>query len=225
MLRKLVARDLRLTRTPLLANAAVGTAFLVYSALSVSSARVYAVFAAIMMAFLQVIVIAREDLAKAAGATCVLPVSRDEVVRARFAGAWLLMGGGLVAAFSVGALVPGSRVGGLALLAPGVLLSAVTVLALAAALLLPLVVRFGFAGVIAFLVTSQGVGLVLMLTTMARRRPRAAPGFAGRLSEAVASVTDALGPAVSAAVLVAALVLLTFVSYRVCLALFRRREL
>jgi hypothetical protein len=224
MLRKLVARDLRLTRAPLLANGAVFIAFLVYSALSVSTPRVYAVFAAIMMAFLPVVVFAREDLAKAAIATCVLPVSRAEVVHARFAGAWLLMGGGLAFALAIGAAVPGSRVGGAALLAPGVLLPALCVLVLAAALLLPLVVRFGFAGVIAFLVAAQGIGVVLMLLAMSGRGPRGS-GLGGRLDAAAAAAVSALGPAAAATALLAALALLTLASHRVCLALFRRREL
>jgi hypothetical protein len=225
MLRRLVLRDLRLTRTPLLANGAVFVAFLVYMAIEVSTPRVYGVFAAIMMAFLPVVIFAREDLAKAAIATCVLPVSRTEVVRARFAGAWLLMGGGLAAGLAIGAVVPGSRVGGTALLAPGVLLPALSVLALAAALLLPLAVRFGFTGVIAFLVTAQGIGLVLVLLARAGHGPRGGGGIGARIRSAAAAAEAALGPAGATVALLAALALLTLTSYRVCLALFRRREL
>jgi len=228
MLRRLMARDLLLARTSLLANGTVFAAFLAYSARGASSPRAYAFFASLVMFFLPVVLFTREDLAKAAASTCVLPVSRDEVVRARVLVSWLLMTVGLAVAFALGALLPGSRVGGGALFEPGVVFFAATVLALAAALLLPLVVRFGFMGIIAFLVTAQGLGLVLMLVTTwssgpASRRPL--HGVAGRLAATVAAAREAAGPALFSAALAATLCLACYLSYRVCLALFRRKEL
>ena len=228
MLRELMIRDLVLSRRPLLLNGGVAAAFLVYSSLSVSSPHAYAVFAALMMLFLPIVISTREDLAKAMASTCALPVSRVEVVRARFLLSWLLSLAGLAVALAIGTFVPGSAVRGGVLLEVGNIALALTVVILASALLLPLVIRLGFMGVIACLVAAQGLGIVLMLLTMsgagAAGRRSLRDGLA-RLASQIAAARTQAGEPLFFAGLAAALVVASYLSYRVGVALLRRREL
>jgi len=227
MLRELMIRDLVLSRRTLLVNAACFAAFLVYMALRGGGPRPYTFFASLMMLFLPVTIFTREDLARSAAATCVLPVSRDEVVRARFLLSWLLMATGVGLALALGTVLPGSRVGGGILFAPTHVAFALATVGLASSLLLPFVIRFGFMGIIVFLVSTQGLGIVFMLLAMSGSR-----STVFSLRHSIAWVRTALGAArayagspLYYAGLVAVVAAVSWASYRASVALFRHREL
>jgi hypothetical protein len=227
MLRELIVRDLVLSRRALVGNGVVFLAFLAYQALGDGGPRPYTFFASLMMLFLPVTVLTREDLAKAAGATCTLPVGRDEVVRARYAMAWLLMAAGVAVAQTIGTVLPGSNVGGGVLFAPGQLLLALATVGLASALLLPFVIRFGFMGVIVFLVSAQGLGIVVMLLAMSGSHApgRSLGGVIAAVRAWLTAAKAAAGAPLFAAGVVAVVAAVTAASYLASAAMFRRKEL
>jgi len=227
MLRSLIVRDLVLTRRALIANGLIFVAFLTYLALRGGGPRPYTFFASLMMFFLPVTVFTREDLAKSAAATCVLPVGRNEVVRARFLLSWLLMLTGVALAQTLGTVLPGSVVGGGVLFAPGHVVLALVTVGLASSLLLPFVIRFGFMGIIIFLVSTQGLGIVFMLLAMSGSRGATRP-----IADVVAWIRASLAAAKAGAGaplfyvgLLAVVAVVGWTSYRVSVALYRRKEL
>src|SRR5512136_771667 len=119
------------------------------------SVGAYIVLTSVMSVFLPVTVIVREGKFHAAALTCSLPVTREEIVRARYG---LSIGLGLclmAVAIAVGLLCPWSRLAAAKLVAPQALLLALTMIVLEVALLLPLLLRFGWIGIIVLLIALQ----------------------------------------------------------------------
>lgn len=230
MLRELVFRDWRLNRRTLLFSFAFFFAFQIYSVMRFNSDRAWLVFAAIYASFLALIPIIIEDTSRATAWTCTLPVSRTDVVRARFLAAWALAGGALVATALLPLVVPGSTVEMALILQPGTLLMVATAVTLVIALMQPFTIRFGMLGVMIFLIGAQVLGAVLFAVVVGLNRS----GGGGRdpirlgfsmIGAPVVAVQQAVPPAVFVLLVLAALGLLNWLGYRLSLFLFRRRDL
>jgi ABC-type transport system involved in multi-copper enzyme maturation permease subunit len=223
----LVRKDLILDRRMVGLNFAmyliIGPVFM--SLVSEAPIKLIAAWAGIIGAMIPLSLVAREDKFKTARLTCSLPVSRDTVVASRFVGGWVLsLGGGLaiLAACYGAALVGlGRPVGSWS----GAFLVAFVTIGLLMASLLPFTMRFGFAGLIGFLVATQVLGIVAFLTAALfgshgglRRVIEATLGAVRALQEPF----GALGYAVF---LVAAIVVLNVASFFLSRWIYRAREL
>ena len=102
----------------------------------------------------------------------------------------------------------------------------VTVVGLALAVMLPMAIRFGMVGVFALLIGAAAAG---------RRRAAGGAMFDARVVQGIeaavkaivsgsARLRDALGPVAFSAVLVAAVAVLNYASFRLSSLLYRRRE-
>jgi len=177
-----------------------------------------------------VVVFVREDKFRATGWGCTLPVTRRELVLARFIESWIMVLVALAGALSLTALLPGSAVSPHAVLQPTSLLICATVVTLVLALMQPFTIRFGFLGVMILVIGMQVLGVVV-LTIATATRPKG--GGSGRpildalssLGDRILAVREALSPAGFALAVVVSLVALNWAGYRLAVFMFRRREL
>jgi ABC-type transport system involved in multi-copper enzyme maturation permease subunit len=225
MLRKVIHQDLLVNRWGLLVNWTVSGMLLSYIAAQPDvRASHFAVFASLMCAFAPVTLLVHEDKCKCASLTCSLPVTRRTIVAARYALAGLLTAVGLVGVTALVLALPFSHLTARELLAPGVLLSALAISGTLSAFMLPFTIRFGMAGLMAFMVSAQVVGIALFMMVQIsgssgdRRIARA-------LLQALRDAHTGLGSPAFELVVLAALSLIVALSFAVSVRLFERRDL
>jgi hypothetical protein len=166
VLGNLIQLDLWLGRKVLALNGLLFTfwfAFFLWMGGADTSVGEYIVLTSLMCVFLPVSLITRESKFNAAALTCSLPVTRREIVRARYV---LAIGLGLflvAVGITVGLICPWSHLAVAKLLAARTLLLALTMIVIEVALLLPLLLRFGWIGIIALLIAMQVVGVVALV--------------------------------------------------------------
>ena len=161
---RVIRKDLIMNKAALASNLVIMAGFLVFMSSWEEGAPkgTFAFFAGIMMAFVPVMVVTREDKFKAMALGCSLPVSRETIVRARYVlavGASIL---GILLALIVGSFAPGSRLSADVLFQPGVVFHALSVTTLVVAILLPFTLRFGAMGLIMVLVAFQALGIIAL---------------------------------------------------------------
>jgi len=190
------------------------------------SLGLWAGLVSVACAFLPIMTISREDKFKAAALSCSLPVTRRAIVASRYVGGWLLALTGATVAVVAMLVLLALRTQPVSGLPPALPLTALVVVGLVLALMMPFVLRFGVAGVIGLLVVLQLAGIVTLLASAL---------FGGTGVQAIESaVRDAIaaakrlhgavgGPAFSFMVL-AAVIALNVASYRLSVRIYRRRE-
>jgi hypothetical protein len=225
----LLRRDLILHRRALLPAVLVFAAFQVYFVIVANHATLWLVFTCIWMTFLTVVPLNRDDKFGTLAWSCTLPVSRADLVRGYYVTAWALVAGMFVVALCLAAFVPGSKLSGLMLLDPDRLLLAAGITTFILALLLPFTIRFGFMGVLMLLVVLQIIGAAMFVVAKTTGSMDAVEGGIGAafraLASGVAALRETLPLTVFQLVMLLALVLVNWASFRISLALFRRREL
>ena len=227
MLRELLRRDLLLHGRMLLVSYSLFLAFQVYLLLRMDSDRLWAVSATLYASFLAITVFAREDKFRSSSWTCTLPVTRSQIVRARFVGAWILVVGAMAAGTTLAAVLPGSLVAPAGILEPSALLLVAVVITLVLSMMLPFLIRFGLVGMLVFLVGAQVLGaglLVFAIVTGGRGRNGIRFVFSA-VRNGVLALHEALPAPLFYAVVIAALVAANWTGFRLAVFLFRRREL
>ena len=227
MLGNLIQLDLRLGRRVLALNVLLFTfwfAFFLWMGGKDVSAGAYIVLTSVMSVFLPVTVIVREGKFNAAALTCSLPVTRREIVHARYGLAIALGSCLMVVAIAVGLLCPWSHLAATKLVAPRALLLALTMIVLEAALLLPFLLRFGWIGIIVLLIALQVLGVVAL--TLTRLLGHGTPLGLGikALANALRSLYASLGDPLFVAVWTGVLVLVTVGSCALSTWLYDRRN-
>jgi ABC-type transport system involved in multi-copper enzyme maturation permease subunit len=226
---------LKLLRKDLILNGKViGATYLFWSVLWLGfpirdygeklSPAMWAGMVSVACAFLPVMMIGREDKFKAAALACSLPVTRKDIVLSRYAGGWLVAL--VAAAVAVAAMLLLSSWGVVMLAGPVTMVPVVAtvVMGIVLALMMPLALRFGIAGVIGILVALQLLGVVTLL---------AGAMFGGGdfirvalrgIASVVTRTHEALGPTGLAAASVAAVLALNIASCRLSILVYRRQD-
>lgn len=230
MLHSLLLREWTLNRRVTLISFGIFGVFQVYTVLNNDSPRSWMIFATIYASFLASVIYLREDKFRATAWSCALPVTRLEIVRARFIGSWIAVLLALVAALGIVAFVPGSKVSVAGILEPSTLLIAGSVVTFVLVFMLPFTMRFGFLGVMIFLVGSQVLAVVVLLLTVVLRRGRSdKSGPIGAVfstvTDGVLALRDGLSPGLFSVLAVVFLILVNWAGYRLAVFLFQRREL
>jgi len=221
-MRDLIIKDLRLHKKFILG---FGTACIVYMGYFSSRANnpgVVSAFGGILYSIVPLIIFTREDKFKAAAFNLSLPATRKEFLAARYLSGWVLMLALYAGTSLLTISIPGTKLGPSAVFQAKTILAVLAFMAILFAALMPLVVAFGWTGLIVFLVVFQVLGIVLMLMVTAFR-----PGLAaitGGIGRAVSAAQSALGPAGFAAALIALLLLLNLASFKGSAFLFNRKE-
>lgn len=222
---RVMKMDLILNRTALVSNLVIMTGFLVFMSSweEGASAGTFAFFAGIMMAFVPVMIVTREDKFKAMALGCSLPVTRATIVRARYVLAVSSSVLGILLALTVGALVPTSQLGVSGLFRLGVVFHALSVTTLVVALLLPFTLRFGAMGLIMVLASSQVLGIVA-LTTVKATRSSVDERLVDSIIQAVGDLYAWAGAGGFYLLLLAFLGVVLWASYALSVRIFRTRE-
>jgi len=183
--------------------------------------RIYPLFASVMLVLVSVILMTREDKFKAVGWNLGLPATRRHVILGRYLTSWTFLIGLLFPCAAVALLIPGGRLGVSELIGPAVLLATLSYMTAALGLLIPLVVRFGLAGLLVFLVGAQILGVAAMLFRISFHNLKAAVALPGR---AAAAALDAWGPAGAAAIVLGVLLAVNWASFELSSFLFKRKD-
>jgi hypothetical protein len=183
----------------------------------------YAGFAAVICAMVPLTLVAREDKFRTAALTCSLPVTRDAVVSARYWGGGLVTLAAIAVILAAGYLVPQTGFAARGVEHGRPLVVAFVIAGLVQAALLPFTIRFGLAGLMVFLVGAQVLGIVALLSAMLLGLD-VLRGVIGTIGAALRALRDWGGDAGFAAVLVAAVVLISIASHALSQRLYRARE-
>jgi len=184
----------------------------------------FVVFGCIVAAMAPMAAVAQEDKFKTLSLTCSLPVRRDDVVTAKYAGAWLTGLAGYLGIVAVGLVLSPVSFPASSLCRLDLVFTAVLTLAVTISLLLPFTLRFGLMGLLLFGVIAQILGIVafgLMVVGVGRQLIRAS---IGSVVGAMARLEDFLGEPGYSIALLAGAVALNLGSYLAARRLFRQRE-
>lgn len=223
---KVMQKDLILNKQLIFVNALVFLACLSFFALNSERMppRVYAGFAAFMMAFLPSVMITREDKFNAMTLGCSLPVSRETIVQARFLLSLAMSLVGIVMAFLFAIVLPGSRYAFGDLFAWGPSLTAITVISLVLAFLFPFTFRYGMKGLFIFLISAQVLGVVLF--TLAQVSGSSLDKvIVGWIAGGFVRLQDWAGPAGFRVIILGVMLGLLVGAYRVSVWVFEKRDL
>jgi len=230
MLPKLLYREWILHRQTVMLMFGIFGAYQIYALMNMDSARAWIVFAALYSAFLTAALFIREDKFRATGWTCILPIKRIELVRARFVVSWAMVAAALGGATLLAAALPGTKFPVSEIFNTSTLLIVAALTTLIFAWILPFSIRFGMVGIMVFLVGAQLGGVLLLLIGSRMNR---ASGNAGRpirtalaaISDTLVSARDALSPTLFTVVVIVVLVAANWLAFRFAAFLFDRREL
>ena len=231
MLRKLLHREWILNRTNVALMFAIYAAFQIYMVISIDSTRPWVVMATLYAAFLTTALFVREDKFRSTWWACTLPVTRLELIRARYIAAWWMVVTAFIGSVLLAALVPGSNVIVSEIFNPWTLLIAAALTTGIFVWVLPFTIRFGMLWLMIFLIGGQIVGAgLLVLGRMINRGSNAGTG--GRpirtalaaIGDAILGVREALTPVPFAIAVIVTLLVVNWLSYRFAAYMFRRRE-
>ena len=221
---KIVRMDLILNRNAILLNASVLGAFFLYMVWRGPERPMsFAVFCSLMVSFLPLPIVTREDKFKAIGLGCSLPVARRTIVMARYALSFGLAGAGLFLVGAAAAWMPNSVMTPELLFQSGPVLAALSISTIALALLLPFTLRFGALGLMVALVGFQVLGITLF-TLVQLRGPAVGGGLGGMIARGIMGAHERLGPVGFDVLLIVFLLALLSASLAVSVWVFQRRE-
>jgi len=215
-------KDLRLNRRGLLIFGSFYPLYMGFFGSRLSTPTIAAILGAFLYGIVPIIIFGREDRFKASGFGLSLPTTRREVIRSRYLLSWILMAVCYLAASVLMVVMPGGKLGLSNVFAVRTILISLTSMTLLFSTLMPLFVWLGMAGLMAFLVAIQVLGIVFMLLRFVVGRSVIAVVRA--LPRAITAAVDALGPAGAAAAVVALLVLINVISLAVSTRIFAKKE-
>jgi hypothetical protein len=217
----LIRRDILLHKKFIVFLGAFYLLYLAYFGSRLDNPRILATIGPFLMAIFPISIFAREDKFKSLAFCLSLPMTRAEFLRARYALSWILMGVVYAAAALLMSVLRGAKIQTAEALDIRTLLLTLLVTSLIFGFLMPLSVRFGWLGLIIFLVALQVLGaLVLFIRPIAKL---ILPLFSV-FPRAIEAVHAAAGPAGAIAACMIVLFLLNYASYRVSTGLFRAME-
>ena len=219
----LIRKDMLLHKTAFYGYVPVLVVYLAYLASQLSSRNVFITFACIMAAILPMVLITREDKFGAEAFVCSLPVTRRQVVHAKYVMSWssaLILT--IIGLFLYSIFAPEGRVAIWSVSTAGrVLLT----LSLGLGVVLPFSLRFGWVGLIAGLVGMQVIGiLTLLLVRTFSTNLRIGDAF-NAVSGFIERMHSQLGGPLFVAAVIVILTIFNLVSCKTAVALFERREL
>ncbi len=177
---------------------------------------------AVMGSILPLVVIAREDRFQAREVLAALPLRRREAVRARYLGGFLLAGGLVALVIALQWALYPERPQTATLLAPGNLAFAASAGALFLSAIMPLIFRFGLAGLLVFLAATQLLGTLLLFASSSSGGVR---GGIGALTRSLQNMRAGAGEPAFYLLLALVLALAVFGSFRLSARFFEGRDL
>ncbi len=218
----LIRKDLLLHKVAFYGFTPAAVVYLGWFASQIDSPNVFTTFACIFASVLPLVLIAREDVFHAEAFICSLPVTRRQVVHAKYAVSWALAliftviglvlysifaAEGLPAIWSVST---GNRI--------------LLTLSVGLGVALPFSLRFGWLGLTVLGVGTQLLGLVVYLTVKALATRLSLGNIFAAARDQIERLHSWLGEPLFLAAVICVLVAFNFASCRIAVALFERRE-
>jgi len=161
-MRNLILKDLVLHKKFLAVISLLFIAQMGFFGSGINSPRIFFLFSMIMSGMIPVMIFTREDKFKALSMTCSLPVSRRQIVLARYVLGWLLTLTIEVLMAGAVLLFPGSKLGPSDLLNLNMFVFALAMMTAILSILMPLLIRFGIAGIFVILIGAQVLGIIVL---------------------------------------------------------------
>ncbi len=224
---KLLRLEFIFNRKQILITLAIFSAYFAYMVTRFSSPKFFLVITSLMVGLaMPFVIIGREDKFKTSALVCSLPVRRAEIVLAKFATNWIVIGISLFYAFFLAAVLPFAKVSVAGLLNLKSLLISLALISLFFCFIIPFTTRFGLVGIIIFLVGSQVLGIVMILLTHFLG-PKGNPlrFLIGNLEKGLRYLLNHPGTPGFLLILAAAIAFTNAVSFFVTRWLYARREL
>jgi hypothetical protein len=225
----LVRRDWIMNRVSLLMAIFVFATFQVlFVQVPIELPYIWVFITCMWAAFLTLGPLGRDEKYRGAAWSCTLPVSRADLVGARYIGAWSLVGAAYLVALSIALVAPGSTVSIPFAINIDTLLVGATIVTIVLAFLLPSVIRFGMKGVLVLLLP---VNILLPITFVVSKATGTQDSLEANFLaglRALATLTTGIRDGISRPLfyilVVSLLFALNWASYRLAVALFLRRE-
>ena len=161
-MRNLILKDLVLHKKFLAVISLLFIADMGFFGSRINSPRIFFLFSMIMSGMIPVMIFTREDKFKALSMTCSLPVSRRQIVLARYVLGWLLTLTIEVLMAGAVLLFPGSKLGPSDLLNLNMFVFALAMMTAILSILMPLLIRFGIAGIFVVAIGAQVLGIIVL---------------------------------------------------------------
>ncbi len=161
---KLIRMEFIFNRKQVFIILAIFSAYFAYMVTRFSSPRFFLIVTSLMVGLaIPIAIVGREDKFKTASLVCSLPVRRAEIVLAKYAAIWIMIGISLAYSLFLVAVFPFAKVSVSGILNLKSLLISLALISLFFCFVLPFTIRFGFAGIIIFLLSTQVFGIVMLL--------------------------------------------------------------
>jgi len=220
----LIRKDLILSKRFLLIFGLLYLGYMGYLGSRVGHPREIIVITTLMCGLLPLIQYTREDKFKAGVLNCSLPVTRREIVLSRYILSWVLTLVLYVLVMGVIALLPGRKFATSAMFSLNTVLFALAFMTLYLGLLLPLILRFGLAGMFAFLIVLQVFGIATLLLDRYKVAHLRLSSLAVVVKKGLLDLHASLGTPVYDSLLVVLMVLLTLASFSFAMFLYKRKD-
>jgi hypothetical protein len=201
------------------------TGYCIWISFTIPPALVYAGFSAVFISMIPILTLAREDKLQSVALSCSLPVRRDEIVRYRYISGWLVTLAGLVYVFGLAFLIPGATIDLDELLSLGTVFFYLTIATFFLASVVPFVIRFGWTGLMIFLLGIQFLGVLALLIPVLFDLKGGMAALFRTLPVGIANVMQILGAPVFYLSLVLILIGYNLVSWKISTVFFRSRDL
>jgi hypothetical protein len=220
----LIRKDLILNKKFLLIFGLLYIAYLGYLGSRVGHPREIVVLGTLMCGLLPLMQYTREDKFKASIVNCSLPVTRREIVLSRYVLSWALTLGMFFLVMGVIAVLPGRKFPTALLFSVDTVLFALAFMTIYLGLLLPLLLRFGMAGMFAFLIGIQVFGTATLILDRYKIAHVRLTSLAAWVRHGLLALRASLGTAAYDALIVGLMVLLTLASFSFAVFLYKRRD-
>ena len=161
---KLIRMEFIFNRKQVFIILAIFSAYFAYMVTRFTSPRFFLVVTSLMVGLaIPIAIVGREDKFKTASLVCSLPVRRAEIVLAKYAAIWIMIGISLAYSLLIVAVFPFAKVSVAGILNLKSLLISLALISLFFCFVLPFTIRFGFVGIIIFLLSTQVLGIVVLL--------------------------------------------------------------
>jgi hypothetical protein len=222
----LIRKELILNWLNILICGGMIAAYAVYMPLRNVSPGFLMVSIGIISAFIPISFQAKEDRFKGAALNCSLPTSRSQLILARYVTGWLMMMAGIFLTIAILLMIPSGRVMILSLLTLRSLILWIFIMSLIFSLILPFTMRFGFIGVMVFLVSVQILGiLMLFVAQIFRWKINAVRALINGISGLVRPLKAGLGETGFLLLGVLFILIMNVLSFFISRHLFARKDL
>jgi hypothetical protein len=167
MTRKILYQDWLYNRRTFAVLLILMPVYFIYTSWSITGPRAQAFITGLLTAFISFTLFLREDKFKAQPLICSLPVTRRQIVQARFTLMWMVVIALYLSFLLVTLLSPLARLDLLALLRPGLVFLFLATATVIVAIMFPFSVYFGAMGFIIVLVALQFAGIALQALIVA----------------------------------------------------------